>query len=88
MATKYPVQIPIKEMKLGDTVKLFDGPFGYAIVNQITDDEVILTRPYGTTADFSYSGGVIFYTGQEVCKYLKTDSRFPTLEVWERRELR
>lgn len=88
MVNTYPMTVPYVEAKLGDTVKLFEGPWGFAIVTQITADEIILTRPYGTTADFSYTGGVIFYTGQEECKYLKSDTRFPTFEVWGRKTLR
>jgi hypothetical protein len=85
---RYPMQVPFHEIKLADTVKLFDGEWGYAIVTQITDDEIILTRPYGATSDFSYTGGVIFYTGQEICRYLKSDTRFPFFEVWSRKNIK
>jgi len=88
MKATCPMQISRNEVKLGDTLKLFDGPWGFAIVTQITDDEIIIHRPYGATSDFSYSGGVIFYTGIEVCKYLRTDTRFPTFELWNRKTLR
>lgn len=80
--------IPLAEIKLADTVKLFDGPWGFAIVTKITADEIILIRPYGTTADFSYTAGVMFYTGQEECRYQFADTRFKTLEVWDRKNLR
>lgn len=85
---KYPMLVPLNEIKLADTVKLFDGPWCFAVVTQVTADEIIMTRPYGTTADFSYTGGVIFYTGQEICKRQFADTRFQTLEVWDRKDLK
>ena len=36
-----------------------------AIVNKIADGLVHVYRPYATTADFSYTGGVIPYIGIE-----------------------
>lgn len=53
------------ELKLGDVVKAFDGPFGTAIVKQIENGLVYFFRPYAVTADFNYTGGVICYTGTE-----------------------
>jgi len=53
------------ELNLGDTVRLFDGAFGDAVVQQITDEGVTFFRPYATTADFSYTGGAIPYIGIE-----------------------
>lgn len=58
--------IKISELQLGDFVSLFpDEPFSTSIVKQIKDGRVTLFRPYGTTADFSYTGGVITYIGIE-----------------------
>ena len=56
-----------REMELGDTVQYmpFGSAWNMAIVKQVTATEVILWRPYGTTADFSYTGGVICYVGWE-----------------------
>ena len=60
---------PIKpcDMELGDTVRYepFGTAWNQAIVKQITASDVVLWRPYGTTADFSYTGGVICYIGTE-----------------------
>lgn len=56
------------QLKLGDTVEqipLGSRAWGACIVKKITDDEVTLFRPYGTTADFSYTSGVICYVGIE-----------------------
>ncbi len=60
-------KITPKQMQLGDTVRYqpFGSAWNVAIVKQITDKDVTLFRPYGTTADFSYTGGVICYVGME-----------------------
>lgn len=58
--------IPLNELKIGDYVSLFpDEPFSTCIVKQIKDGMITLFRPYGTTADFSYTAGVITYIGVE-----------------------
>lgn len=65
--TTYPrTRFPVNELQTGDTVR-FDGIDGFqtAIVKQVTDKEVTFFRPYGTTADFEYTGGVICYVGVE-----------------------
>lgn len=41
------------------------GPWGTTLVVQIQDGLVHMWRPYGTTADFSYTGGVIPFIGIE-----------------------
>lgn len=86
---KFPITLPLHELKLADVVELFDGPFGTAVVTDITDDEVILHRPYGVTLDFSYTGGVPYSVGNEVCKYLRSSTRnHYQFKVWQRKELR
>ena len=65
--------ITANEMKLGDvvTMKLGDEgdnsimPFGHATVINITAEKVTLFRPYVSTSDFSYTGGLIPYIGIE-----------------------
>ena len=76
------------ELKLADTVRLNDGemPWCYAIVKQIKDGNVTLFRPYGTTADFSYTGGVITYVGIDEFTIPMSDHR--SVEVVERKELK
>jgi len=49
----------------------FDSDFSSCIVKQIDEEEVILFRPYGVTATFEYTGGVICYTGIEEYKIFK-----------------
>jgi hypothetical protein len=69
---KLPVELPVGELQVGDVVKWFDGAFGTAIVKQVTDKEVKLFRPYGTTAGFAYSNNqTICYTGTEEGTYLR-----------------
>lgn len=59
-------KIAYKDLKLGDVVRLNGiAAWDTAIVKQIKDGEVHLFRPYGTTAGFEYTGGVICYTGIE-----------------------
>jgi hypothetical protein len=58
-------QIETKDLQLGDTVSLDYEAWDCAIVKQIKDGKVTLFRPYGTTAEFTYTGGVICYVGIE-----------------------
>lgn len=57
--------IKARQMKLGDVVRTGTDAFADAIVKKITDKHVTLFRPYGHASDFSYTGGVICYTGTE-----------------------
>lgn len=67
--TKQALPRPIlsKDMQLADVVRFpsFERTWNVSIVKQVTDTEVTIFRPYGTTADFSYIGGVICYIGIE-----------------------
>ena len=81
------ILLKINELKLGDTVELFDGPWGYGIVNKIENDIIHIFRPYGTCADFSYTGGVIPYVGFEDVEYSLSNPHL-MCKVHERRELR
>lgn len=55
------------ELELGDVVRVLpaDAPDPYrdSTVINIKDGWITLFRPYATTADFSYTGGVIPYIG-------------------------
>jgi hypothetical protein len=81
-----PTFLAVRDLKLADVVQLFHGPFGTATVTNVTDTEVHMERPYGMTADFSYTGGVIAYIGHETIKYSR-DSH-ATLPVWHRKDLK
>lgn len=75
------MNVPMKNLKLGDRVELFEGAYGTATVIQIEDDKVTFYRPYIHTSDFSYTGGVIPYIGTETCIFLMTpDKTFNLLE--------
>lgn len=84
---QFPMNLRLNDLKLADVVEVFEGPFGTAVVTQITDDEVIFHRPYAVTGDFSYTGGVPYSVGNEVCKYIRGDSRH-TFKVWQRKDLK
>ena len=77
-----------EELALADVIDCYGhhGPFATATVTGIGLDYVELTRPYGVTADFSYTGGVIHYTGLEVFKIDRL-SRV-AIKVWKRKELK
>lgn len=79
--------VPHYKLRLADTV-ILDGcaPWSAAIVSKITDTEVKLFRPYGTTADFSYIGGVMCYVGIEEFSIPRQSRR--EVEVVARKELR
>lgn len=85
-------KLPISELRLGDTVKLYDGAWCFGIVIECQGGKVQIFRPYGTCADFSYGGPgpegckVIPYTGFELCTFL-SDSK-SLFEVIERKKLK
>lgn len=79
--------LPMDQLKLADVVELFDtGPWNSATVQQIKDGWITFHRPYGASADFSYTGGVICYTGLETCKVPINPKQ--SFKVWHRKELR
>lgn len=85
---KFPITVELNDLRLADIVELFEGPFGTAVVTQITAEEVILHRPYGVTGDFSYTGGVPYSVGNEVCKYLRCSTKgHYQFKVWQRKDL-
>lgn len=83
-----PMLLRPDEMRLGDVIQCFNGPFGTGVVVKITDDAVTIHRPYAITSDFSYGSepSVIPYQGSETLSYWKTD-RLKTV-VWERKEIK
>lgn len=61
-----PVLVTPAEMQLGDRIQCYEDPcFSTGIIKSIDSHYVHIFRPYGTTAEFSYSGGVICYIGIE-----------------------
>lgn len=81
------MKVKAKDLKLADTIiSLGTGAcWNNALVKQITDNDIMLFRPHGTTADFSYTGGVICYIGIEEFTIPKNDCEY---EVLERKNLK
>lgn len=73
----------IDQLQLGDKVRIPGyGEFMDGVVSQITDSDVTVLRPYMVSEDFSYTGGVICYTGLETISYQKSsDARLIVLRV-------
>jgi len=62
MATR----VPVSSLGLGDVIQLDGETYTFATVKRINpDSSVQVVRPYIQPADFSYTGGVITYIGQE-----------------------
>ena len=78
--------VTAKELRLGDVVQLFDGPYGTAHVRNITDTLVTFYRPYGTCTDFSCTAGVICYVGIEEYSELLESSK--TFTLWHHNRVR
>lgn len=80
--TTYPnKEFRVADLRVGDVVKQFEGPFGTAIVEKITADSLTFFRPYGATAEFTYAdhaprGQTICYHGREETTFLLTDKAF------------
>lgn len=72
------IKLTAKDLVLGDKVNLLPGePYGWATVVQITDEEVHMVRPYVHIGDFTYTGGVLNYLGNETVKvWAKSDRTF------------
>lgn len=81
-----PFTCKVSELQLGDIVEVFDDAFGTAVINQIKDGSIHFFRPYGTSEDFSYTGGVIPYIGIETFTRPVTDSS--EIKVWRRKEVK
>ena len=79
-------QVKARDLHLADIIRVpsssaeIDMPWNTAIVREVTATEVKLFRPYGTTANFSYSGGVICYVGIENYSIPRNDLLYTVLE--------
>jgi hypothetical protein len=84
-----PRTVKTRELQPADTVVQEPNggnPWGACIVTQVTDEVVKLFRPYGHTADFSYTGGVIPFIGVE--QYEVELDRDITWILYDRKELK
>lgn len=79
-----------EDLRLGDVVKCFDGPWSTAIVVKVAPSRVVFHRPYGVTADFCqgspHEGSVISYVGNEQFEVFLPCSNL--YFVYERKELK
>lgn len=63
---KLPAKVKISELQLADVISMeMSEGYDTATVEQITEDNVKVIRPYVHTADFSCTSGVITYLGWE-----------------------
>ena len=62
-----PFQARVKDLRLGDTVRIFSMEYGTATVYQILETgDCKVWRPYVHTGDFRYSGNrIVPYVGME-----------------------
>lgn len=59
-------KVKVSELKLGDIIRLFDGPYSDATVVNLYADGVKVIRPFIHTSDFTVSGpSVLHYIGTE-----------------------
>ena len=75
-----------RELQIGDTVR--DGHYEWntKIVKKKDKENITFFRPYGTTANFTYTGGVICYVGIE--EYQVPLSDYKDYTLLNRQELR
>ena len=85
MATEYPPhdkKFRISELKLGDVLEMFDGPYSTATVIQATDESVKVFRAYIHVNETEYTQGLIPYFGHEEVTFFRTCSC--TFRVYKR----
>jgi hypothetical protein len=80
MTEKFPRNVVASELKVGDVIDLYDGPFSTAIVKMIGNNLVHFYRPYGTHADFTCTSGVICYMGLEEFTVMRDGTS--TYKLW------
>ena len=76
------LKVKANELRLADTIRIPSAGIKWncAIVRQIKETSIELFRPYGTTADFSYTGGVICYIGIECYEIPRDNCEFVVIE--------
>ncbi len=83
----YGKYLAAKDLKLGDIIKCSysDIPFDTGIIKKEDINSWVVFRPYGVSEDFTYTGGVICYTGLEEFRINKDDHGFL---VYSRKDLK
>ncbi len=68
---------------VGDRVNLFadqpGAPYGWGTVIEVTENEVVVVRPYVHTADFTTTSGLMSYLGQETVRLYRDSDRVFTV---------
>lgn len=67
--------VKVKDLQLAQNVRLFEEPFGWGTVIEVTAEEVVVRRPFMHTGDFSYTGGVLSYFGHEDVRLWRESDR-------------
>ena len=80
------MEIKQRELKLGDVVKCFEGPWGTAIVEKVTETTVHLFRPYGRVSDIAYGDSVVCLVGVEHFSVFRDSDR--TFEFLQHSDVR
>ena len=61
-----PTKISVKDLRLGDIIRLDTQEYSYATVRCLNENGTVqIVRPYIHCGDFQYTGGVITYIGTE-----------------------
>lgn len=81
MAHEWTIDVPARDLVLGDVVKVMEGAWGWATVVRIEEDVVHLFRPYVHVGDFSYTGGVLHYIGSETFSLIRDSGRSYTVDA-------
>ena len=76
------IEVPGTELVLGDAVKLFDSPFGWATVVKVETFGVHLFRPYVHVSNFSYTGGVPHFIGTETLTVPREETKTYTVDAY------
>lgn len=74
------------DMRLGDIVSTFDGPFNTSIVAKVTADMVTLQRPYMRANEAAYGEQVTCFTGIETFALWRSSDVDYT--IWHRGEVK
>lgn len=81
------IKLNTEDLILGDRVRLIDGPYGWGTVVQVTEEEVHIFRVFVHVSDVVYTGGLLHYTGHELVKVWRKDSREFTVDEYYHRKM-
>jgi len=74
-----PKEVPVSYLLLGDFVAIFEGPYNWGTVTEISETEVSITLPYLHVSGCAFAGkngaNVIAYTGLETVTLDRSSNR-------------